>query len=181
MVRLCQCHCGRRRGQRLCHWLCPKRRFPYHPRRFSDYLDQPAQCPQNPCGDAFVSKLTSAPSYPSGDHGKPEWRPGNSSWYLGAVTVTLTATDSGSPVSATYYSVDVGPYRVYDAPSRFRATVAISFYFTASIAPVTRRRPMANSSRSTPNPLVMSPRFRPKPLRRTSASNGSDQARRPVG
>jgi hypothetical protein len=41
---------------------------------------------------------------------------GNNGWYLGAVTVTLVATAGGSPVSATYYSIDSGPYVGYGAP-----------------------------------------------------------------
>jgi hypothetical protein len=69
-------------------------------------------------GDAFVSKLslgafvspgpvtTANLNGPSGTYG----------WYLGAVTVTLVATANGSPVSATYYSVDGGPYVGYGGP-----------------------------------------------------------------
>ncbi len=41
---------------------------------------------------------------------------GNNTWYLGAVTVTLIATAGSSPVSATYYSVEGGPYQGYGAP-----------------------------------------------------------------
>jgi hypothetical protein len=41
---------------------------------------------------------------------------GNNGWYLGAVTVTLVATAGTSPVSATYYSLDSGPYQGYGAP-----------------------------------------------------------------
>ena len=41
---------------------------------------------------------------------------GNNGWYLGAVTVTLLATTGGSPISATYYSLDSGPYQGYGAP-----------------------------------------------------------------
>ncbi len=90
--------------------------FPTTPGAFQTTLDQPAQCPQNyPCGDAFVSKLSLGSALPGpATTANLNGVSGNNSWYLGAVTVTLTATDSGSPVSATYYSVDVGPYRVYD-------------------------------------------------------------------
>jgi hypothetical protein len=41
---------------------------------------------------------------------------GNNGWYLGAVTVTLTATETNGTVSATYYSLDGGPYKGYAAP-----------------------------------------------------------------
>ena len=41
---------------------------------------------------------------------------GNNGWYLGAVTVTLVATPGSNPVSATYYSVDSGPYQGYGGP-----------------------------------------------------------------
>jgi hypothetical protein len=41
---------------------------------------------------------------------------GNNGWYLGAVTVTLVAAPGSSPVSATYYSIDSGPYQGYGAP-----------------------------------------------------------------
>jgi hypothetical protein len=41
---------------------------------------------------------------------------GNNNWYVGAVTVTLTATAGGTPVSATYYRVDNGPTKAYGGP-----------------------------------------------------------------
>jgi 6-phosphogluconolactonase len=41
---------------------------------------------------------------------------GNNGWYLGMVTVTLAATAGGTPVSATYFSVDGGQYQAYAAP-----------------------------------------------------------------
>jgi hypothetical protein len=41
---------------------------------------------------------------------------GNHGWYLSGVTVTLSATDPNSSVSATYYSVDAGAYHAYGAP-----------------------------------------------------------------
>ena len=41
---------------------------------------------------------------------------GNTGWYRGAVTVTLSATDPGSPVAATYYIIDGGPQQTYSAP-----------------------------------------------------------------
>jgi len=41
---------------------------------------------------------------------------GTNGWYVGAVTVTLVATPGSSPVSATYYSVDGGPFLGYGAP-----------------------------------------------------------------
>jgi hypothetical protein len=37
-------------------------------------------------------------------------------WYNGPVTVTLTATDSSSPVATTEYSLDGGPWTVYTGP-----------------------------------------------------------------
>jgi uncharacterized repeat protein (TIGR03803 family) len=41
---------------------------------------------------------------------------GNSPWYLGQVTVTLTATPGSYPVAATYYTLDGGPQQSYTAP-----------------------------------------------------------------
>lgn len=40
----------------------------------------------------------------------------NQGWFLSAITVTLTGMGGGTPVSATYYSLDGGPYRGYSAP-----------------------------------------------------------------
>lgn len=37
-------------------------------------------------------------------------------WYNGPVTVTLTATDSSSPVATTEYSLDGGPWTLYSGP-----------------------------------------------------------------
>jgi probable HAF family extracellular repeat protein len=39
--------------------------------------------------------------------------PGGDGWFLGPVHVTLSATDGGSGVAATYYSVDGGPTQSY--------------------------------------------------------------------
>jgi hypothetical protein len=41
---------------------------------------------------------------------------GTASWYVGPVTLTLTAFGPSSPVSATYYSADSAPYRIYVGP-----------------------------------------------------------------
>ena len=41
---------------------------------------------------------------------------GNNNWYLGAVTVTLAATDVSSPISASYYSLDGNAYQTYVGP-----------------------------------------------------------------
>ncbi len=43
-------------------------------------------------------------------------REGNDNWYLGAVTVDLTATETAGHVSGTYYSVDEAAYLVYGVP-----------------------------------------------------------------
>jgi hypothetical protein len=68
-------------------------------------------------GDAFVTKLSLgafvSPPVTTANLNGPA---GNNGWYLGAVTVTLVATPGGSPISATYYSVDSGPYEGYGAP-----------------------------------------------------------------
>ncbi len=65
-------------------------------------------------GDAFVSKLTSGPpSAPPVTSGGPDRFPDNYPWYTSAVTVTLSVVDPYSPVSATYYSLDGGPYQGY--------------------------------------------------------------------
>jgi len=67
--------------------------------------------------DAFVSKLsTSAFVSPPVTTANLTGPSGTYGWYLGAVTVTLVATANGSPVSATYYSVDGGPYVGYGGP-----------------------------------------------------------------
>jgi hypothetical protein len=68
--------------------------------------------------DAFINKLS------LGDFGSPDpvttanlnGPSGNNGWYLGPVTVTLVATPGSSPVSATYYSIDSGPYLGYGGP-----------------------------------------------------------------
>jgi len=69
-----------------------------------------------PLRNCFVSKLSPGASPgpvstanlngPSGDH----------SWYMGPVTVMLIATPDKSPISATYYSIDNGPYQGYGGP-----------------------------------------------------------------
>jgi streptogramin lyase len=41
---------------------------------------------------------------------------GNFGWYTSSVAVTLSATDSTSPISATYFNVDGGPYQKYGIP-----------------------------------------------------------------
>jgi hypothetical protein len=68
--------------------------------------------------DAFVTKLSLGTSIPVGPVTTASLNgpSGNNGWYLGAVTVTLSATDPNSPVSATYYRVDSGPYQGYGAP-----------------------------------------------------------------
>ena len=55
---------------------------------------------------------------------------GNNGWYLGPVTVTLSATAGGEPISATHYSVDGGSYRTYLAPFSIAGDGAhqLSFY-----------------------------------------------------
>jgi len=68
--------------------------------------------------DGFVSKLSlgtfvSPGPVTTSNLGGPS---GNNGWYLGPVTVTLVATPGHSPVSATYYSIDNGPYLGYGAP-----------------------------------------------------------------
>ena len=64
--------------------------------------------------DAFITKLSLVPGpVTTANLTGPS---GNNGWYLGAVTVTLVATAGGSPVSATYYSIDSGPYVGYGAP-----------------------------------------------------------------
>jgi hypothetical protein len=67
--------------------------------------------------DAYVSKLSlgssGSPPVTTANLNGP---PGNNGWYLGAVTVTLVATPGNSPISATYYSIDSGPYQGYGAP-----------------------------------------------------------------
>jgi hypothetical protein len=69
-------------------------------------------------GDAFVSKLSLGTSVFRGPVTTASLSGplGNNGWYLGAVTVTLVATPGSNPVSATYYSVDNGPYLGYGAP-----------------------------------------------------------------
>jgi hypothetical protein len=65
-------------------------------------------------GDPFVAKLSLGPGpTTTANLNGPS---GNNGWYLGAVTVTLVATPGNSPISATYYSVDSGPYQGYGAP-----------------------------------------------------------------
>jgi hypothetical protein len=62
----------------------------------------------------FVSKLSLGPGpVTTANLTGPS---GNNGWYLGAVTVTLVATPGNSPISATYYSIDSGPYQGYGAP-----------------------------------------------------------------
>ena len=70
-------------------------------------------------GDTFVSKLSLGTSPLPGPvtTATLNGASGNNGWYLGAVTVTLVATAGSSPVSATYYSVDGGPYLGYGAPA----------------------------------------------------------------
>jgi len=41
---------------------------------------------------------------------------GSNGWYLGSVTATLSATDSGSGVQATYYKLDSSAWATYSAP-----------------------------------------------------------------
>jgi len=67
--------------------------------------------------DSFVSKLSLGASGPGPVTTANLSGPlGNNGWYLGAVTVTFSAMDSNSPVSATYYSVDGSPYQGYGPP-----------------------------------------------------------------
>jgi hypothetical protein len=67
--------------------------------------------------DAFLAKLSLgaivSPPVTTANLNGPL---GNNGWYLGAVTVTLVATPRGSPISATYYSVDNGAYQGYGGP-----------------------------------------------------------------
>jgi hypothetical protein len=82
--------------------------------------------------DVFVAKMSIA----AGDTTPPvttarlSGPKGNNGWYRGTVAVTLSATDPGSPVAATYYSVDGGAQQTYSAP--FSITGAgvhqLSFY-----------------------------------------------------
>jgi hypothetical protein len=68
-------------------------------------------------GDVFITKLSPGASVsPPVTTANLNGPSGNNGWYLGAVTVTLVATPGSSPVSATYYSVDGGPYLGYGAP-----------------------------------------------------------------
>ncbi len=55
---------------------------------------------------------------------------GNGGWYTGPATVTLNATDSGSGVAATYYSVDGGPAQTYGVPFTISAngTHSVDYY-----------------------------------------------------
>lgn len=66
--------------------------------------------------DAFVAKIGSAAdTAPPVTTATVSGPTGNDNWYLGAVTVTLSATDPDGAVAATYYSVDGGANRTYGA------------------------------------------------------------------
>jgi len=81
--------------------------------------------------DIFVSKLSLgtfvAPPVTTGTVTGPK---GNSDWYLGSVTVTLTVAKGGGVVAGTYYSVDGGSYEAYVGPFAISldGVHALSFY-----------------------------------------------------
>jgi virginiamycin B lyase len=55
---------------------------------------------------------------------------GNNGWYLGAVTVTLSATSRGNSVASTHFSIDGGAYQTYSSPFSVSGDGAhqLSFY-----------------------------------------------------
>ncbi|MGW5255294.1 OmpL47-type beta-barrel domain-containing protein, partial [Streptomyces sp. NPDC004012] len=52
--------------------------------------------------------------------------------YVGSATVTVTASDSGSGVAATEYSLDGGPYLPYSAPVAVNRTGGHTFLYRAT-------------------------------------------------
>lgn len=54
---------------------------------------------------------------------------GSNGWYLGPVTVDLTVAAAANPVSATFYSVDNGAYRIYDAPFIMSSSAAHQLWY----------------------------------------------------
>jgi hypothetical protein len=68
-------------------------------------------------GIAFASKWSLGTFIPPGPISAANLSglSGNAGWYLGPVTVTLSATDPSNPISAIYYSLDGGPYQGYGA------------------------------------------------------------------
>jgi len=82
----------------------------------SNFPTTPGAFQTTSSGDSFVAKLSlgsiASPPVTTANLNGPS---GTNGWYLGAVTVTLVAIAVTSPVSATYYSVDGGPYLGYGA------------------------------------------------------------------
>jgi hypothetical protein len=73
--------------------------------------------PTNPAPHSmvgFIAKLIPLPS--PATTGRLTGTLGNNGWYLGPVTITLTATDPNSPVSATYFNLDGVGYQLYGLP-----------------------------------------------------------------
>lgn len=73
------------------------------------------QTTRTTCCGTLVSKLNlgALPPVTTANLNGPS---GNNGWYLGTVTVTLVPNAGSSPISASYYSVDSGPYQGYGAP-----------------------------------------------------------------
>jgi len=55
---------------------------------------------------------------------------GNNGWYISDVTVTLSATDSGSGIKTTKYKIDTGNWQTYTAPFEIttEGTTTVSYY-----------------------------------------------------
>ena len=122
-------------------------------------------------GSASTSFTVSTDSTPPTTAATVSGAIGSNGWYRGAVVVSLAATDVGSGVSATYYSIDGATTSIYTVPFTVAGDAVhnITYWLTDNAGkhkPLRRRRKSRSTGLGRPSPR---PRTRP-PSGRTARS-----------